>query len=316
MPSGFPLTRCDCRCRPSVRRRRRTWRFLPSTAIAPRGPPRSSSPCFRLPCWRRSVCVDCTCSLPWGSSPGGWHAHGWPSVLDPRRNAALARRCGGRRHAVSLLWARVPGSTRWRSPLVWPGRRSCWTRRAADRAGTPTPATAFAAGLLMGAAIVLRPERPALQLRCCWPRGRWSTGQPGARWPSPLAASAPHCSRWRSMQIVHFGSFVPGHISANAGLVDGLWPAERLRLAADWLLPSGCNTAGQLRNQFLERSSSRRRRSCGSCARTDRKERPFLASVAIVTTLLVVLAAPNDGGGQWGPATCCLPTSRSCAAGS
>jgi len=35
--------------------------------------------------------------------------------------------------------------------------------------------------------------------------------------------------------------------------------------------------------------------------RTDRKERPFLATVAIVTTLLVVLTAPNDGGGQWGP---------------
>ena len=61
-------------------------------------------------------------------------------VLDPRRNAALVVRCGGPRHAVSLLWARVLGAHA--GACLRRGRDGAPAGRGASQAGpsTPTPA--------------------------------------------------------------------------------------------------------------------------------------------------------------------------------
>ena len=156
-------------------------------------------------------------------------------VLDPRRNAALVVAVAALgtpflfygleywEHTLALA-SGVAGT----ALLLNAARRS--PGRHAD-AGA-----AFAAGILMGAAVVLRPEAACfaaavmLASRTLVHRPTWRS----------LAVTAAGIGvavlPLEVYTIVHFGSFVPGHISANAGLVDQLWSSERLRLA-----PTGCS---------------------------------------------------------------------------
>ena len=222
-------------------------------------------------------------------------------VLDPRRNAALVVLAA----AVGTPFL-FYGLEYWEHTLALASGvagTALLLDAARRRPGRHADAgAAFAAGLLMGAAIVLRPEA-ACYTAAVVLGSRTLVHRP--TWRSLAVAAAGISAALLPLEvytIVHFGSFVPGHISANAGLVDGLWPGERLHLASDWLLPSGWNTAGPLRmSSFWSVAPAAIFGVAAFAIRTERKERPFLASVAIVTTLLVVLTAPNDGGGQWGP---------------
>ena len=163
------------------------------------------------------------------------------------------------------------------------------------------PAT-LAAGLLSGAAIALRTEAACFFV-------------------AVLLASRTlvHRPTWRSLAIavvgaalallplelytaLHFGSLVPGHVGTNAGLIGAGWWSERLQAAADWLWPSWWNGAGPLRpSSFWSVAPAAVLALLAGASRSERDERPFLWLVAGLTTLLVLAAAPNEGGGQWGP---------------
>jgi len=95
---------------------------------------------------------------------------------------------------------------------------------------------------------------------------------------------------------------VPGHVGTNASLIGAGWFAERLELAHDWLLPSGWNSAGPVRASSFWSVAPAAIVAVVSLARpSNRHERRFLVLVTVITVALVLLAAPNGGGGQWGP---------------
>ena len=222
-------------------------------------------------------------------------------VLDPRRNAALVAVAAGL--GTPFLFY---GLEYWEHTLALAagvGGTVLLLDAARRRPGQDARASAtFVAGLLMGVAIVLRPEAACFVVAVML-ASRTLVHRPS--WRTLAVAAAGACVALLPLEvytIAHFGSFVPGHISANAGLADNLWGAERLTLAFDWLLPSGWNAAGPVRaSSFWSVAPVAVVGVFALAARSERKERLFLALVALLTTMLVVLMAPNEGGGQWGP---------------
>ena len=222
-------------------------------------------------------------------------------VLDARRDTALAAAAAGLGTPFLFYgleyWEHMPATALGvlgTALLLDAARR----RPGRDSATGPT----FVAGVLLGGAIVLRAEAACFAF-------------------AVLVASRTlvHRPSWRSLAVVvagaglallplelytllHFGGIVPGHIGANAALVGGDWLTERWHLAADWLLPSLWNSAGPLRSGSLWSVAPAAVIAVLSLARpSDRHERGFLWLVAVITISLVVVAAPNTGGGQWGP---------------
>lgn len=226
-----------------------------------------------------------------------WLAH----LLDPQRSPALAA-------AVAALgtpylfyglefWEHAPalalgvGGAGWMLAAARsrPGRQS---------ETVPT----FLAGLLSGAAVVLRPEAACFVVAVM------------------LASRAlVHRPTWRSLAItfagamlavlpleaytyLHFGSLVPGHVGTNAGLIGDSWWSGRWHLIADWLSPSMWRWAGPVRpSSFWSVAPAALVAVAGLMRPSERRERLFLWLVALLTAACVVAAAPNDGGGQWGP---------------
>jgi len=222
-------------------------------------------------------------------------------VLDPRRNAALVALAAGLgtpflfygleywEHTLALAAGVGGAAVLLNAARLRPGRDA--------RTGA-----AFAGGLLMGAAIVLRPEA-ACYFAAVVIASRTLVHRPG--WRTLAVATAGVCAALLPLEvytIAHFGSFVPGHISANAGLSNQFWAAERLKLASDWLVPSPWGAGGPSRpGSFWSVAPVAVVGAVALAAHSERKERLFLALVALLTALLVLLTAPNDGGGQWGP---------------
>ena len=92
-----------------------------------------------------------------------------------------------------------------------------------------------------------------------------------------------------------------GH-PTNAGLLGEWWWAVRLHVAADWLLPSMWTQRGPVHpSSFWSVAPAAVVAVLGLTRATERSERMFLWLVALLTTVFVLAAAPNDGGGQWGP---------------
>jgi hypothetical protein len=102
--------------------------------------------------------------------------------------------------------------------------------------------------------------------------------------------------------VVHFGTLVPGHISTNANLIGGSWLAQRVLFAGGWLAPWSWHGTGALRAfGFWGVAPAAIVAVASAFGQPSRDERTFLWLVAGLTVLLVVLSAPNEGGGQWGP---------------
>jgi hypothetical protein len=102
--------------------------------------------------------------------------------------------------------------------------------------------------------------------------------------------------------LAHFHRIMPSHLFANAGLIRDSWIAERLHLAKTWLLPSGWTLSGPIHPEsFWVAAPLVLLASVPT--RTDglRRGRLFLGVVAGLTISLILLTAPNDGGGQWAP---------------
>ena len=96
--------------------------------------------------------------------------------------------------------------------------------------------------------------------------------------------------------MIHFGTVVPPHIGSHSALLTEHWFATRSALLARWFVPDSLATAELWGLALLALLA------LGWFGVKSRRDgRAFLAGVALIDIALVVLTAPNDGGGQWGP---------------
>ena len=223
------------------------------------------------------------------------------SVLDPQRNPALVAATAALgtpflfyglefwEHAPALALAVGGSALMLDSARRRPGRDSA-------------TGAAFVSGLLSGGAVLLRPEAACFVIavivasRTLVQRPTWRSLAIG------IAGTAVALLPLELYTLLHFGSAVPGHVGTNAALIGTRWGAERVELARDWLLPSAWNGAGPVRTSSFWGVAPAAILAVVSIARpSERRERPFLVLVALITIGLVLLAAPNAGGGQWGP---------------
>jgi hypothetical protein len=229
-------------------------------------------------------------------------ACGWlATTLDPRRSAALVA-------VVAALgtpflfyglefWEHMPAlalGTAGAALLLDAAAR----RPGAHASSAPT----FAAGLLMGAAIVLRTEAACfvaatvIASRTLVHRPTWRDLGVAA---GGVALALLPMTAW---SLLHFGSLIPAHVSANAGLVNASWWTSRLELLASWLGPSRWTLNGPLASASIWSVAPAAAIALVSGVRSyDFRERGALWLLFGLTVLLVVGTAPNGGGSQWGP---------------
>ena len=177
-------------------------------------------------------------------------------------------------------------------------------------------AFAFAAGLAFGIAFLLRPELlwalvAALVASTVLDRSQDAQLRPAVANDPPsrgllvgltLAGAALTLAPLEIYTVGHFSRVMPAHLWANAGLIRGHWFAERLHLAGAWLLPSAWRLSGPVRPEsFWTAAPLILLASVPIRADASPRGRLFLATVTGLTMVLVLLTAPNDGGGQWAP---------------
>lgn len=230
------------------------------------------------------------------------YACGWlATALDPRRSAALVA-------AVAALgtpflfyglefWEHMPAVALGTSgaALLFDAA----SRRPGAHAASGSTLTA---GLLMGAAIVLRTEA-ACFVAAAVIASRTLAHRPTWRDLGVVAGGIGLAllpvTAW---SIVHFGSLVPAHVSANAGLVSGSWWTDRLQFAGSWLGLSRWTFHGPVAGASMWSVAPAAAIAVVSAARScELRERTALWLLFGLTVLLVVLTAPNGGGSQWGP---------------
>lgn len=156
------------------------------------------------------------------------------------------------------------------------------------------PGRALAAGGLFGIAILLRPEALwfVLSVLAC------STLLPVPPRGSTIAITAAGAIvvllPLEIYTLLHFGSLVGPHLAGNPALLSRDWLAIRATVVTNWLIAiaptSLWYTAPAALLAIVPLPGSGQYRG-----------RPFLMGVAALDVALVVLTAPNDGGGQWGP---------------
>lgn len=175
---------------------------------------------------------------------------------------------------------------------------------AARRPGAPqSTSAAFCAGLLMGAAVVLRTEATCFVVallvasRTVVHRPTWRSL--GVAVCGVMLAVAPAAA----YTLVHFGTIVPAHVSANAELVGGdSWWSERLSLLTLWLAPGRWTLDGPAATPSFWSAAPVTAMALLSLTRgSEARDRGALWLLFGLTLLLVVAFAPNTGGGQWGP---------------
>jgi hypothetical protein len=223
------------------------------------------------------------------------------SVLDPRRQPALvvaAAALGTPFLFYGLeFWEHMPAvalATAGAALLFGAARRSPGRHSA--------PAANVTSGLLMGAAIVLRPEAACfaaavmLASRAVVHRPTWrslglvAVGIVGAQLPLIVYS------------VVHFGTLVAPHVGTNAGLIEGQWWSTRLDLLREWMAMPTWRPGGPARSASFWAVGPAVLVALISLLRSsERRDRGALWTMAIVTVVLVLLTAPNSGGSQWGP---------------
>jgi hypothetical protein len=265
-------------------------------------------------------------------------ACGWiASSLDSRRSAAVAALAAGLGTPLLFygleFWEHAPAA----------GLAALATA-AFIRADRDLPGEAFAAGLLFGVTVLLRPEAlcyVAAVLGCSRllpvPARAASLGAATAGLSIAVAPLAAY-------SLAHFGTVIPPHISAHSALVTEGWLAGRAHVLSVWLVPAtpaaaavcACASIGAVlcwqrhaggaapwgraaviaaavaTSALIARGTFEIRNFwvvapaavvalAWTPADPRREGRAFLVAVALVDIALVVLTAPNDGGGQWGP---------------
>jgi len=173
-------------------------------------------------------------------------------------------------------------------------------RRAPGR--DAAPGATFAAGLLLGLGTMLRPELGCFAL-AVFIASRTLVHRP--TWRSLVVAATGMIVALLPLEayaVVHFGSWVPGHVGTNTALLGAGWLGERVVYARDWLLPAGWTLAGPTRtNSLWSVAPAAIVAMIGAMRTSGRSERAFLWWTALLTVAFTLLLAPNDGGGQWGP---------------
>lgn len=226
----------------------------------------------------------------------------WLSVvLDARREPAVVATLAGLGTPFLFygleFWEHMPAlalATCGAALLLDAARRSPGRHSSAG--------ASLAAGLLMGAAVVLRLEAACFVVAVAF-ASRTLVHRP--TWRSLAVTALGAAAAMLPLELytlAHFGSVVPGHLGANAALVGGGWWSQRVDLAAAWFLPSRWTLAGPVRAESLwSVAPAAVIGALSFLATPERAERMFLWIVWLLTTALVWLGAPNDGGGQWGP---------------
>lgn len=154
----------------------------------------------------------------------------------------------------------------------------------------------FLAGLLFGISILLRPEAlwfflaVVVSSRFLTTPPRWSVI--GVAAAGMALAVAP---LWM-YSLLHFGTMAPPHMETQAELLTVAWLNTRATIVAAWFAPEALR-ATPLWGVVLGLTALSGFVVKGEPA----SGRKFLASVLLLDVALVVLTAPNDGGGQWGP---------------
>jgi len=168
-------------------------------------------------------------------------------------------------------------------------------------------AFAFGSGIAFGIAFLMRPELAwgflAVIVAGQMPGTDSGAGGNRARLIGlALAGFAIALAPLEIYTLRHFGRVMPAHLSANAGLLQAGWVAERIHLLSTWLLPSGWTRSGPVHPETFWIAAPLILLACVP-ARPDvvRSGRRFLWIITALVIALVVLTAPNDGGGQWAP---------------
>ncbi len=222
-------------------------------------------------------------------------------VLDERRSVALVATAAALGTPFLFygleFWEHTPALALGTTGVAW---MLAAARRTPGRHSDTLPT--FLAGLLMGGAIVLRPESAGfvfavlLASRTLVHRPTWRA------LAFTVAGIAVAMVPLEAYTLWHFGSIVPRHVGTNAGLIGDSWSAERLHVARDWLLPSLWTQHAPVHPSGLwSVAPAAVVAVAGVARRSEHHERTFLWLVFLLTTIVVVAAAPNDGGGQWGP---------------
>lgn len=223
-------------------------------------------------------------------------------TLDPRRSAALQA-------VVAALGTPLIfyGLEFWEhAPAVAAGAAGAallldGTDRRAGSA-SQTLAREFGAGVLFGVATLLRPEAAWFALAVV------VASRALPRTVSMRAAAAAALGAVLTLaplavySLAHLGSVVPAHLSANAASASGGWLPARLDIASAWLLPSWWTSSGPVRPSSLWNAAPAAFLCAVSLVQAPRYNgRTFLWLLAALDVAAILLSAPNDGGGQWGP---------------
>jgi hypothetical protein len=217
-------------------------------------------------------------------------------VLDERRSAAVSMTTAGL--GTPLLFY---GLEFWEHAVAV-GFAALATALLVKGVRTGRLPAAMAAGALLGAAIMFRPEG-------LWYATALLAALPllGRRTPArmSLAAAAAVVAGASPMLLYsmgHFRTLVPLHLATNAAGAGSWLPGRWHVVRAAWA--SGPIEAGILTFACfaLAVAAAVGRGSGGD--RADERRRngvSFLWTVAAVFVALVIVSAPNDGGAQWGP---------------
>lgn len=219
-------------------------------------------------------------------------------ALDPRRAAPLILVTGAL--GTPLLFY---GLEFWEhAPAVAAATAGAALLADAGRHARPRPWRDALAGALFGCAILLRPEA-AWFAAAVAAASRWLPRPPRAA-TLAIAGSAAllTLAPLTAVSLVHFGTIVPSHVSSNAALLQDGWASSRAAQALQWFTPAALASGPRTGAADAWQAGPVAIAALLSAAWGGRHEgRRFLWLVSGLYTALVVLTAPNDGGGQWGP---------------
>jgi hypothetical protein len=221
-------------------------------------------------------------------------------VLDRRRNPAFVLIIAG--IATPFLFY---GLEFWEhAPAVAVATIGTALFAAALRARKAAPSMALAAGLAFGVATLLRPESALTFLAVLLASLTLDGGSTNRALLMGLSliGAAVALAPLEIYTLRHFDRVMPAHLWANAGLLRDSWIAERGHLIAAWFLPSGWTAAGPVHPQSFWIVAPVVLLACVPVASDAARDgRRFLWTSAVLVVALVLLTAPNDGGGQWTP---------------
>ena len=151
------------------------------------------------------------------------------------------------------------------------------------------------AGALFGISVLLRPEAFWFFLAVAF-SSRLLTSPPG--WSAIAIAAAGMALPLAPVAIyslVHFGTIAPPHLETQADLLTIGWLNTRAGIITAWFAPDALRATPLWGCALVLTAVS------GLAISGRRGPGRFLAGVVLLDAALVVITAPNDGGGQWGP---------------